>query len=98
MFIKINSVSPNAADYRSLKMGMIPKSKIFGSGISGIVEKVGEKITKFRLGDHILPDLADFGFGGFAEYCIALEKAIARKRKISLLNKLPRYPWLPPEP
>lgn len=33
VLVKIAAVSVNAADYRSMKMGMIPKKKIFGAEI-----------------------------------------------------------------
>ncbi len=79
LLIRVHVVSANAADYRSMKMGMIPKKKIFGSGIAGKVESVGKNIQQFEPGDHVVGDLTDFGFGGFAEYAIAPEKALIHK-------------------
>lgn len=79
VLIKVLAVSVNAADYRSMKMGMIPKSKIFGADVSGRVEFVGKNIHQFKIGDEILGDLASYGFGGFAEYVVAPEKAIVHK-------------------
>ena len=38
VLLKVLSVSLNAADYRSMKMGMIPKKRIFGSAVSGTIE------------------------------------------------------------
>ena len=35
VLIKIYAASVNAGDYRSMKMGIIPKRKIFGSDIAG---------------------------------------------------------------
>jgi NADPH:quinone reductase-like Zn-dependent oxidoreductase len=81
LLIKVCAASPNAADYRAMKMGMIPKHKIFGSAIAGIVESVGSKVKQFKAGDEVLADLADFGFGGFAEYALASEKIVAHKPK-----------------
>ena len=82
--IKIHAVAANAADYRSMKMGIIPKRKIFGADIAGRVELVGKNITHFKLGDEVMGDLASFGFGGFAEYVTAPEKAlIIKPAKIS---------------
>ena len=46
VLIKINATSINAADYRSMKMGIIPKKKIFGADVSGKVESVGKKHSK----------------------------------------------------
>jgi NADPH:quinone reductase-like Zn-dependent oxidoreductase len=71
VLIKVHAVSINAADYRSMKMGLIPKRKIFGADIAGRIESVGKNISQFRNGDEVLGDLAGFGFGGFAEYVTA---------------------------
>ena len=79
VLIKVFAVSVNAADYRSMKMGMIPKNKIFGADIAGRVESIGKNIRSFKVGDEIVGDLASFGFGGFAEYAVAPEKAIVNK-------------------
>jgi len=79
VLIKIVCASINAADYRSLKMKMIPKKKIFGAAIAGTVESVGKNIQQFKPGDEVLGDLSDFGFGGFADYAVAPEKALALK-------------------
>jgi len=79
VLIEIKAVSLNAADYRSMKMGLIPKRKIFGADISGRVESVGKNITQFKPGDEAMGDLASFGFGGCAEYVIAPERALVLK-------------------
>ncbi len=79
VLIKIVSVSVNATDYRSMKMGMIPKKRIFGAAVAGRVESVGNIIQQFKPGDEVLGDLSDFGFGGFAEYAVAPEKALVLK-------------------
>jgi NADPH:quinone reductase-like Zn-dependent oxidoreductase len=79
VLIKVHSVSLNAADYRSMKMGIIPKSKIFGADIAGRVEAAGKNVTLFKPGDEVLGDLASFGFGGLAEYVTAPEIALIIK-------------------
>lgn len=79
VLIRILAVSVNAADYRSMKMGMIPKKKIFGADVAGRVESIGKNIEHFKVGDEVLGDLASFGFGGFAEYAVAPEKALVHK-------------------
>jgi len=38
LLVKIHTASLNAADYRSMQMGIIPKRKIFGADIAGRVE------------------------------------------------------------
>jgi NADPH:quinone reductase-like Zn-dependent oxidoreductase len=79
VLVKIRTLSLNAADYRSLAMGLIPKSKILGSGIAGTIEAVGKDVQAFRIGDHVVGDLADSGFGGCAEYALAHPKALVHK-------------------
>lgn len=79
VLIRVHAVSLNAADYRSMKMGIIPKSKIFGADIAGTVESVGKNTTMFKPGDAVMADLAGYGFGGLAEYVTAPEKALALK-------------------
>lgn len=79
VLVKIVCVSPNAADYRSMKMGITPKKKIFGSAISGIIELVGKNIQNLKPGDAVLGDLADIGFGGFAEYVAVPENSLILK-------------------
>jgi NADPH:quinone reductase-like Zn-dependent oxidoreductase len=81
VLIKILASSINAADYRSLKMGLIPKKKIFGADIAGVVESIGKNILLFKPGDEIIGELSDSGFGGFAEYSVAPEKALILKPK-----------------
>ena len=84
VLIKIHAVSVNAADYRSMKMGLIPKRRIFGADIAGRVESLGKNIRQFKSGDEVMGDLAKFGFGGFAQYVTAPEKAmIIKPAKIS---------------
>ena len=79
VLIKINSVSLNAADYRSMKMGLIPKRKIFGADISGCVESAGKNITEFKPGNEVMGDLSSSGFGGCAEYVTVPEKEVITK-------------------
>ncbi len=71
VLIEVHSVSLNAADYRSMKMGMIPKRKIFGADIAGRIESVGKNITQFKVGDEVIGELAGYGFGGLAEFVTA---------------------------
>lgn len=79
VLIKIQAVSLNAADYRSMSMGLIPKNKIFGADIAGSVESAGKNILKFKSGDEVIGDLSDYGFGGLAEYAVAPEKGLVFK-------------------
>ena len=79
VLIKVHAVSLNAADYRSMKMGLIPKRKIFGADIAGRIELIGKNISSFKPGDEVMGDLASYGFGGLAEYVTAPEKALVIK-------------------
>jgi NADPH:quinone reductase-like Zn-dependent oxidoreductase len=81
VLIKVHVVSLNAADYRSIKMGIIPKRKIFGADVAGSIESVGKDISIFKPGDEVMGDLASFGFGGLAEYVTAPESALILKPK-----------------
>ena len=79
VLVKIHAVSVNAADYRSMRMGIIPNRKIFGADIAGIVETAGKNTRNLKIGDEVFGDLASYGFGGFAEYVSVPEKALALK-------------------
>jgi len=84
VLIRVHAVSLNAADYRSMKMGIIPKKKIFGADVAGIVESAGKNVSVFKSGDEVMGDLASYGFGGLAEYVAAPEKAfIIKPRQVS---------------
>jgi NADPH:quinone reductase-like Zn-dependent oxidoreductase len=84
VLIRVHAVSLNAADYRSLAMGIIPKKKIFGADVAGRVESVGRKTSRFKPGDEVIGDLAKHGFGGLAEYVAAPEQAwIIKPKSIS---------------
>jgi len=78
VLVKVFAASVNAADYRSMQMGLIPKRKIFGADVAGVVDAVGPEVTAFTPGDRVFGDLSNHGFGGFAEYVAAPAKALAR--------------------
>lgn len=79
VLVKIHAVSINAADYRSMRMGIIPKRKIFGSDIAGVVEAVGKNVRKLKGGDEVFGDISFCGFGGFADYVAVPENMLAKK-------------------
>ncbi|WP_205461873.1 NAD(P)-dependent alcohol dehydrogenase [Mangrovibacterium lignilyticum] len=79
LLIQVQAVSLNAADYRSLKLGIIPQKKIFGADIVGIVESVGKNIHAYKPGDQLIGNLAEYGFGGLAEYALAPERLVTAK-------------------
>ena len=79
VLVKIVCTAINAADYRSMALGSIPKSRIFGADVSGVVEAVGSLASKYKPGDAVFGDLSVAGFGGFAEFVAAPEKVFAQK-------------------
>ena len=79
VLIRVHAVSLNAADYRSMKMGMIPERRIFGADIAGIIESAGKNTSIFKAGDEVMGDLASYGFGGLAGYVTAPERALILK-------------------
>jgi NADPH:quinone reductase-like Zn-dependent oxidoreductase len=79
VLVKIRYVALNAADYRSMEMRIIPKKRIFGADVSGVVVATGPEVKKLKVGDEVFGDLASFGFGGLAEYVAVNEKALVIK-------------------
>jgi len=53
----------------------IPKSRVRGGDLAGVVEAVGSKVTGFHPGDEVF----GVGTGSFAEYATAPEKGLALK-------------------
>lgn len=59
-----------------------PRQSILGSDIAGRVAVVGPGVERFRVGDEVHGDLSAFGargWGGFAEYVCAPERALVLK-------------------
>ena len=86
-------VKVHAASINSWDLGMVtgepfvfrfwglwkPKYKIPGGDVAGVVERVGRNVSKFKPGDAVFGDLAECGWGGYAEYVSAPEKALLLK-------------------
>ena len=92
VLIKIHAVSINDWDWGLLRgkpfvnrmmAGIIKpsKDKILGSDIAGTIVAVGDKMTSLKIGDEVFGDLCACGWGGFAEYVCAPEKALILKPK-----------------
>lgn len=79
VLVRIHAVSVNAADYRSMRVGSIPKRKIFGSDIAGRVNAVGKDVRQFAVSDEVLGDISGCGMGGFAEYVSVPEHVLSLK-------------------
>jgi len=75
VLVKVHAASVNAADYRSMKMGLIPKNRIFGADVAGTIESIGKNVKNLLVGDEVVGDLSAHGFGGFAQYVAAVESA-----------------------
>jgi NADPH:quinone reductase-like Zn-dependent oxidoreductase len=52
-----------------------------GADIAGVVEKVGSRTTRFKLGDPVFAYVSLKGGGGYAEYALATERDTAAKPK-----------------
>jgi len=79
VLVKIHAVSINAADYRSMRMGITTRRNIYGADIAGTIEAIGKNVTKFKVGDEVFGDISSRGFGGFAEFATAPEGLLAFK-------------------
>jgi NADPH:quinone reductase-like Zn-dependent oxidoreductase len=87
VLIRVVATSLNLTDWEGLcgspayaRIGGLrsPARPILGSDIAGVVEAAGDGVDRFRTGDEVYGDNLDLK-GGFAEYAIAPETALARK-------------------
>lgn len=86
VLVKIKATAVNSWDgdmikgrpliYRLLFGLFKPRYPIIGCDIAGVVEEVGERVTRFKVGDRVFGDLSDTGWGGYAEFVAAKEKAL----------------------
>jgi NADPH:quinone reductase-like Zn-dependent oxidoreductase len=89
VLVRVRAASLNAADLDYLygkplltRMGtglFKPRNRGLGLDVAGQVEAVGKDVTQFRPGDEVFGDLTAFGYGAFAEYACAPERAWAHK-------------------
>lgn len=89
ILVKVHAASVNAADWHlltadiflvRLMMGLFkPKYAILGADIAGRVEAVGRNVKQFQPGAEVFGDILTRGSGGFAEYAVAPESALALK-------------------
>lgn len=85
--VKVAATSINLSDWECLRgspaysrIGGLrtPKNRVLGSDIAGVVHAVGVGVTRFATGDEVYGDNLAL-MGGFAEYALAPEKALAHK-------------------
>jgi NADPH:quinone reductase-like Zn-dependent oxidoreductase len=85
--VKIAATSVNLSDWECLRGSpayarigglRFPACRTLGSDIAGLVDDVGEGVTRFRPGDEVYGDNLRLK-GGFAEYTLAPESAFAHK-------------------
>ena len=89
VLVRVHAASLNAADLDYLygkplltRMGTglrKPRNRGLGLDVAGQVEAVGSDVTRFQPGDEVFGDLTAFGYGAFAEYASAPERAWAHK-------------------
>ena len=85
--VRIAATSINLSDWECLRgtpayarIGGLraPSRRTLGSDIAGVVDEVGAGATRFRPGDEVYGDNLAL-MGGFAEFAVAPESALARK-------------------
>ncbi len=85
--VKVAATSVNLSDWEGLRgspayarIGGLrrPAHRTLGSDIAGVVDEVGEGVTRFRPGDEVYGDNLAM-MGGFAEYALAPESTLALK-------------------
>ena len=89
VLVRVRAASANAGDWHLLRgtpfplrlvAGLrMPRFKIIGADVAGHVEAVGRNVTRFRPGDEVFGELSRCGFGAYAEFAAAPEKALALK-------------------
>jgi len=79
VLIKVINTSLNAGDYRLVQLNSgLPKSGILGNAIAGIVEELGSEVRNIKIGESVVVDTSNAGFGGLAEYAVAQATELVR--------------------
>ncbi len=90
VLVKVHAASINSWDWELLQgipfanrlsFGLFRPRRIqsLGADIAGVIEVVGEGVTRFKPGDAVYGDLCNAGWGGFAEYVAAPATALSVK-------------------
>ena len=89
VLVRVLATSVNLSDWECLRgvplyarLGGLraPARRTLGSDVAGRVEAVGSGVTRFGVGDQVYGDNLQL-MGGFAEYAVAPESALAHKPK-----------------
>ncbi|MUG96170.1 zinc-binding dehydrogenase [Scytonema sp. UIC 10036] len=83
VLVRVHATSVNPIDYQTRRgdyQNLVKLPAILGVDISGVVEAVGESVTKFKVGDEVYysPQLFSEA-GSYAEYHVAHEQIVAHK-------------------
>ncbi|KQW85808.1 hypothetical protein ASC89_01665 [Devosia sp. Root413D1] len=87
VLIRVKAASLNSWDWDLLRgqpflarLGGLwrPQHAILGADVAGIVEALGEGVSRLAIGDRVFGDLSGSNWGGFAEYVAAPEAVLAR--------------------
>jgi NADPH:quinone reductase-like Zn-dependent oxidoreductase len=89
VLVRVHAASVNAGDldylYGRPLFGRMftglrhPRNHRLGLDVAGQVEATGEEVKSVHSGDEVFGDMTSYGFGAFAEYVCAPEKAFAPK-------------------
>ena len=87
VLVRVVATSVNLSDWECLRGAPLyarlgglrtPARRTLGSDVAGRIEAVGSGVTRFRVGDQVYGDNLQLK-GGFAEYAVAPEGALAHK-------------------
>jgi NADPH:quinone reductase-like Zn-dependent oxidoreductase len=83
VLVSVRAASVNPVDFK-IRSGRYPAVRndrlpyTLGRDISGIVEKCGAQVTRFKVGDEVFGMVGIHG-GGYSEHAVAAQDAIAAK-------------------
>jgi NADPH:quinone reductase-like Zn-dependent oxidoreductase len=86
ILVRVVAAGVNPVD-GMIRSGMFADEKrafpiILGGDIAGVIEKVGNKVTKFKAGDPVFAYISLNNSGGYAQYALVKESEAALKPKL----------------
>lgn len=84
MLVRVKAASVNPVDYK-IRQGMLKQMLayrmplVLGQDLSGVVAKVGEKVSRFKVGDEVFARLEKSRIGSWAEFAAVRESDAAIK-------------------